>query len=123
MCVSLYTVGSLTLFTDLKRPTASIDRSLQTGDVNMVGGRWYPTHCVARHRIAIIVPYRNREEHLRRLVYALHPVLQRQQLDYTIFVVEQVSNQTINLIYISSKHYMNFPAARSKTRNTTIFNV
>lgn len=56
----------------------------------LAGGSWRPTGCTARHKVAVIVPYRDRREHLRILLSHLHPILQRQQLDYTIFVVEQV---------------------------------
>lgn len=34
--------------------------------------------------------------HLRILLHNLHSVLQKQQLDYAIFIVEQVANQTFN---------------------------
>ena len=54
------------------------------------GGRYAPVDCVARHRTAVIIPYRNREQHLRTLLRNLHPILQRQQLDYGIFVIDQV---------------------------------
>lgn len=54
------------------------------------GGGWRPTDCLPRQRVAIIVPYRDREEHLGIFLKHMHPVLQRQQLDYRIFVVEQV---------------------------------
>ncbi len=54
------------------------------------GGNWRPEHCMARHKVAVIIPYRDREEHLTILLYYLHPMLQKQQLDYTVFVVEQV---------------------------------
>jgi hypothetical protein len=54
------------------------------------GGRWVPQSCVPRQNIAIIIPYRDREEHLRALLSIIHPMLQRQQLQYTIYVVEQV---------------------------------
>ncbi|KAK3088887.1 hypothetical protein FSP39_025007 [Pinctada imbricata] len=53
------------------------------------GGLYSPNHCVARHKVAIIIAYRNREEHLRILLNNLHPFLQKQQLEYGIFVVEQ----------------------------------
>ena len=62
------------------------------------GGHWHPTNCTARQRVAIIIPFRNRSHHLSTLLYRLHPILQRQQLDYTIHVVEQVK---ISLIYFS----------------------
>ena len=54
------------------------------------GGRWFPKTCIRRHNIAVIVPFRDREEHLRFLLSILHPMLQRQMLQYTIFVIEQV---------------------------------
>lgn len=53
------------------------------------GGHYHPQECQARDRVAIIVPYRDRAQHLSTLLLNLHPLLQRQQLDYGIFVVEQ----------------------------------
>ncbi|KAL5017201.1 hypothetical protein ScPMuIL_006790 [Solemya velum] len=50
------------------------------------GGRFRPSECVSRHRVAIVIPYRNREEQLRNLLYNLHSLLARQQLDYGIYV-------------------------------------
>ena len=56
----------------------------------MPGGVGRPHDCIARHRVAVVVPYRDRREHLNILLSHLHPMLQRQQLDYRIYVVEQV---------------------------------
>lgn len=55
------------------------------------GGHWSPPGCLARHRVAIVVPYRDREAHLRMLLHNLHGFLSKQQLDYAIVIVEQVS--------------------------------
>ncbi|KAL3884623.1 hypothetical protein ACJMK2_024750 [Sinanodonta woodiana] len=52
------------------------------------GGRYAPPDCQARERTAIIIPYRDRKEHLDIIVRHLHTVLQRQQLEYGIYVVE-----------------------------------
>ena len=41
-------------------------------------------------RVAILIPFRKREEHLQILLNNLHPFLYNQQLDYTVYVVEQV---------------------------------
>ncbi|XP_075710794.1 beta-1,4-galactosyltransferase 3-like isoform X2 [Rhinoderma darwinii] len=60
------------------------------------GGYFSPRHCFGRYRTAVIIPHRNRESHLRTLLYYLHPFLQRQQLHYTIFVVHQAGNATFN---------------------------
>ncbi|GBM89280.1 hypothetical protein AVEN_95926-1 [Araneus ventricosus] len=53
-------------------------------------GSWTPRDCVPQHRVALIIPYRDRLEHLTTLLYTLHPLLQRQLLEYRVYVVEQV---------------------------------
>lgn len=53
------------------------------------GGRYEPAECQSRNRIAIVVPYRNRADHLAVFLHYMHPFLQRQQLSYVIIVVEQ----------------------------------
>ncbi|XP_045196282.2 uncharacterized protein LOC123551417 [Mercenaria mercenaria] len=60
------------------------------------GGRYKPTHCLARHRVAIVVPYRDREIHLKIFLKNIHPFLQSQQLDYGIFVVEMAQDIKFN---------------------------
>ena len=55
------------------------------------GGHWFPSHCTARYRVAIIIPYRNRDMQLRIFLNFMHTFLQKQQLDYRIFLVEPVS--------------------------------
>ena len=46
------------------------------------GGRFKPSNCTARHRVAVIVPYRAREDHLRAFVLNIHPFLKKQLVDY-----------------------------------------
>jgi len=53
------------------------------------GGHYKPPHCKSKDRVAIILPFRDREEHLRTFLYNIHPFLKRQQIEYTIFVIEQ----------------------------------
>ncbi|CAJ0593592.1 unnamed protein product [Cylicocyclus nassatus] len=60
------------------------------------GGHGQPKECRSRHRVAIVVPYRDRESHLRILLHNLHSFLTKQQLDYAIIIVEQMANQTFN---------------------------
>ncbi|XP_015905417.1 beta-1,4-N-acetylgalactosaminyltransferase bre-4 isoform X1 [Parasteatoda tepidariorum] len=59
-------------------------------------GSWTPHHCAPLFRVAIIIPYRDRLEHLTTLLYTLHPLLQRQLLEYRVYVVEQWGNDTFN---------------------------
>ena len=53
------------------------------------GGEWQPKNCVARQKIAILVPFKNRHQHLLALLNVLHPFLRRQKQHYRIFVVDQ----------------------------------
>ncbi|KAH7958562.1 hypothetical protein HPB49_002654 [Dermacentor silvarum] len=62
----------------------------------MKGGRFRPKECTSRHRVAILVPYRNRAEHLKIFIYNLHKVLSRQQIDYGVFVIEQGDDAGFN---------------------------
>lgn len=54
------------------------------------GGRFKPKDCEALQKVAIIIPFRKRDEHLKYWLHYLHPVLQRQQLDYGVYVINQV---------------------------------
>ncbi|KAG8235312.1 hypothetical protein J437_LFUL015715 [Ladona fulva] len=60
------------------------------------GGYGKPQNCKARDRVAVIVPYRDRAEHLRALLLNLHPLLQKQQVEYGIYVIEQAGNGPFN---------------------------
>jgi hypothetical protein len=64
------------------------------GDVRM-GGQWKPSECVSRFKVAVIIPYRDRLPHLRVLISYLHLILQRQLLDYRIYVVEPTTPMDI----------------------------
>ncbi|XP_007948879.1 beta-1,4-galactosyltransferase 1 [Orycteropus afer afer] len=61
-----------------------------------VGGRYAPKNCVSPHKVAIIIPFRNRQDHLKYWLYYLHPILQRQQLDYGIYVINQDGDSMFN---------------------------
>ncbi|XP_012882098.1 PREDICTED: beta-1,4-galactosyltransferase 1 [Dipodomys ordii] len=67
----------------------------QNPEVKM-GGRHKPKDCISPHKVAIIIPFRNRQEHLRYWLYYLHPILQRQQLDYGIYVINQAGDTIFN---------------------------
>ncbi|XP_067298117.1 beta-1,4-galactosyltransferase 1 isoform X1 [Pseudorasbora parva] len=62
----------------------------------VMGGRYKPSDCVALQKVALIIPFRNRDEHLKHWLHYLHPILQRQQLDYGIYIIEQVGEDTFN---------------------------
>ena len=60
------------------------------GNEVKLGGRWRPLDCRSHSRVAIIVPYRNREHHLSVFLNHMHTLLRRQEIDYGIFVIEEV---------------------------------
>ncbi|XP_056007183.1 beta-1,4-N-acetylgalactosaminyltransferase bre-4-like isoform X1 [Ostrea edulis] len=60
------------------------------------GGHYSPKYCIAIQNVAIIIPFRDREEHLRVLLNNLHPILYRQQIMYTVYVIEQADNKPFN---------------------------
>lgn len=70
------------------------------------GGKGCPSDCVARHRVAIVIPFRDRPQHLQALLYNLHPMLLRQQVDYQIFVVEQKGSEAFNRAMLMNVGYV-----------------
>lgn len=58
------------------------------GDVSS-GGEWKPEGCVAYSRVAVVIPCRDRESHLRVLLRHLVPILKRQMVHFRIFVADQ----------------------------------
>ncbi|KAM4603144.1 beta-1,4-galactosyltransferase 3 isoform 1-T2 [Discoglossus pictus] len=90
---SPYLVGPITV-TFSRVPT--LRRIQEKNPLVTRGGQYKPPNCEARHKTAIIIPHRNRETHLRHLLYYLHPFLQRQQIHYGIYVVHQAGNTTFN---------------------------
>jgi hypothetical protein len=81
------------------------------------GGYWRPLDCLARHRVAIVIPYKNRFDQLNIFLYHMHPFLQTQQLDYQIFVVEQVNDALFNkgiLMNACFKEILNLYSKRGK---------
>ncbi|CAH1781718.1 unnamed protein product [Owenia fusiformis] len=60
------------------------------------GGHWTPNGCNPKHHVAIIIPYRDRVDHLRQFLSYMHPFLQHQRVSYRIFVIEQQSPRIFN---------------------------
>ncbi|XP_053287085.1 beta-1,4-galactosyltransferase 6 isoform X3 [Pleuronectes platessa] len=60
------------------------------------GGRWKPKDCRPHWKVAILIPFRNRHEHLPILFHHLIPMLQRQRLQFAFYVIEQSGSQPFN---------------------------
>ncbi|XKL66765.1 hypothetical protein PGB90_010185 [Kerria lacca] len=60
------------------------------------GGEWHPFKCSARYSVAVVIPYRNRANHLKIFMYYIHHFLQKQNIHYKIFVIEQDEKRDFN---------------------------
>ncbi|KAM8927027.1 beta-1,4-galactosyltransferase 3-like [Pelodytes ibericus] len=76
--------------------TLTVQEIAQKNPYVTKGGRYKPPDCEPNHKTAVIIPHRNREQHLKYLLYYLHPFLQRQQLNYGIYIIHQAGNYTFN---------------------------
>lgn len=76
--------------TDINKLTSKLKHLLSPG------GCYNPKECVARDKVAIIVPYRDRAEHLSIFLNNLHPFLMKQQIYYQIYIIEQNQGSVFN---------------------------
>ncbi|XP_045216733.2 beta-1,4-galactosyltransferase 2-like isoform X2 [Mercenaria mercenaria] len=70
------------------------------------GGKYKPQDCDPRERTAIIIPYRDREKNLMVLLRHLHTVLQRQKIEYGIFVIEMAYPTQFNRGLLANVGYL-----------------
>lgn len=70
------------------------------------GGRYKPPDCIALQKVAIIIPFRNREVHLKQWLHFLHPILMRQQLDYGVYVIKQDGDGIFNRAKLMNAGYV-----------------
>lgn len=71
-------------------------KSSKQGSYIQDGGYFKPRNCEPSDSLAIIVPYRDRAEHLKAFLDYIHPFLQLQQLYYAIYIVEMAMPTTFN---------------------------
>ncbi|XP_044140035.1 beta-1,4-galactosyltransferase 4 [Bufo gargarizans] len=69
-------------------------------------GYYQPETCRAQQKVAILIPHRNREKHLIYLLDNLHPFLQRQQLDYAIYIIHQAGDVKFNRAKLLNVGYL-----------------
>ncbi|XP_018414157.1 PREDICTED: beta-1,4-galactosyltransferase 1-like [Nanorana parkeri] len=74
----------------------SLEKRITENALLPLGGHSKPENCTALQKIAIVIPFRNREPHLHIWLYNMHPFLQKQQADYAIYVVEQHGESKFN---------------------------
>ncbi len=61
-----------------------------------IGGKWKPKNCEPRHHVAVLVPFRDRREHLNDFLLNMHPVFARQELAYGIYLIEPIEGIVFN---------------------------
>lgn len=57
------------------------------------GGLFRPEECKAQQKVAIIIPFRDREQHLKVFLDNMLPILKRQLLEFQVFVIEQLPGE------------------------------
>lgn len=62
----------------------------------MKDGHYRPQNCTAVQKVAIVVPYRYRQRQLQVFLNNVIPRIHQQQLEYVIYVIEQVRFLKIN---------------------------
>ncbi|CAD5112485.1 DgyrCDS1701 [Dimorphilus gyrociliatus] len=65
-------------------------------NVILHGGRFIPKNCKPFQRVAFVVPFRDRDKHLRMFLNHMHSVLPSQEIEYRFFVIEQDQPQIFN---------------------------
>ncbi|CAN9501430.1 unnamed protein product [Ophioblennius macclurei] len=81
-------------------------KDVATDNKDVMEGEYEPSSCAARQSVAILIPHRSRERHLLYLLHHLHPFLQRQQLHYTIYVIQQAGDATFNRAKLLNVGYL-----------------
>ncbi|XP_072307441.1 beta-1,4-galactosyltransferase 1-like [Eucyclogobius newberryi] len=82
------------------------DLSKEYKDTLQDGGRYKPPDCKSKHKVAVIISFRNRYEHLKYWLHYLHPILMRQQLDYGVFVINQDGEGIFNRAKLLNAGYV-----------------
>ncbi|KAM7397930.1 hypothetical protein PAMA_006005 [Pampus argenteus] len=81
-------------------------KDVESGNKAVTEGEFEPPDCAARQSVAILIPHRSRERHLLYLLHHLHPFLQRQQLHYAIYVIQQAGDATFNRAKLLNVGYL-----------------
>ena len=72
----------------LKDTSNTFELRMEKAGLN-AGGIYRPKECQSRNKVAIVIPFRKRKDHLKIFLNYMHQFLQRQQLNYIVIVVEQ----------------------------------
>ncbi|XP_051266749.1 beta-1,4-galactosyltransferase 1 [Dicentrarchus labrax] len=93
------------LYVDFKNKQTLDEVREKVGSSLQKGGRYKTPDCISRQKVAIIIPFRNRHEHLKHWLFYLHPILMRQQLDYGVYVINQDGEGVFNRAKLMNTGY------------------
>ncbi|XP_043929042.1 beta-1,4-galactosyltransferase 4 [Protopterus annectens] len=100
--LSPYLIGTQKLTFESSLTLEDVERK----NPKVVKGRCRPEECTPIQRVAILIPFRNREKHLLYLLQYLHPFLQRQLLEYGIYIINQAGTGLFNRAKLLNIGYM-----------------
>lgn len=72
-----------------------IEKKLENSSIEL-GGKFSPKDCETEQKIAIIIPYRDREKNLMIFLSNMHTFLMKQNISYGIYIIEPLANITFN---------------------------
>ena len=78
--------------THLDEPLDLVEEDLKWLGKLPLGGSFSPTGCIPTTRVAILLPFRDREAHLATFLRKMHPFLQTQGIQYTLVVLNQTGS-------------------------------
>lgn len=90
----------------IKYPVPSVQSLEKRFSWLRAGGHWAPPNCRVEKTVAVVIPFRCRGEHLLLFLQHMHPFLRKQQLNYTIFVVEQDGDGPFNRAMLMNIGYV-----------------
>ncbi|CAK8688492.1 unnamed protein product [Clavelina lepadiformis] len=96
-------LGPLKVNSSLQR---QLKETLTSAGDDMISGCYRPRGCKAEQKVAIVIPYKNRYQHLLTLLHHLNPILQRQKIMYCVFVAEQFDNGVFNKARVMNAAYL-----------------
>ncbi|XP_063963839.1 uncharacterized protein LOC129272458 [Lytechinus pictus] len=70
------------------------------------GGHWKPANCLPRWKVAVLIPFRDRFHHLPIILRYLVPMLQRQLLEFSFFIIEQANQDLFNRAMLMNIGYL-----------------
>nr|XP_054766013.1 beta-1,4-galactosyltransferase 5-like [Lytechinus pictus] len=79
-------------FNELLKPEIKTNDSYRY----LPGGHWKPINCSPKWKVAILIPFRDRFFHLPILLRYLIPMLKKQLLQFSFFVIEQANKNLFN---------------------------